>query len=227
MGDVIDLRIDIGDGEELRGMLELPEEPLLPAVLLAPGAGAGQDHPWLRFMRGALAGEGFPTMTFDYRYAARGRKAPDRLPVLVDVHEAAAEALRLRFDRLVLAGKSMGGRVGSHLVADRGVEAEALVYYGYPLVPMGRGEPRDVSHLRRIDVPQLFFAGTRDRLSPPDAITRVAAELPSAGVEVISDADHSFRVPKRAGRTHEEVLAGLAASTGVFLRRLGQDGGGR
>lgn len=205
----------------------LAGEPGDHAVLLAHGAGVPQDHPWMVTVRDGLAAAGHPTMTFNYRYAEAGRKAPDRLPTLLDVHRGAAQRLAALTPRVILAGKSMGGRVASHLAAEDAWPAAALVYYGYPLVPMGRGEPRDVDHLARIAAPQLFFAGTRDRLSPPELVARVVADLPHARLVVVDDADHSFVVPKRAGRTHEEVLAAVVADTAAFLEEVLQTGGGR
>ena len=100
------------------------------------------------------------------------------MPMLLNVHRAAADVLAGECDRVVLAGKSMGGRVGSHLVGDDGWPAAGLVYFGYPLVPMGKGDPRPTDHLERIEVPQLFFAGTRDRLSPPELVASIAASVP-------------------------------------------------
>lgn len=187
-------------------------------VLLAHGAGAGQLHPWMVTMRTALAAHGLFVMTFNYRYTEFQRRRPDSWPVLLDVHEAAAGRLLEYCDRVVLAGKSMGGRMGSHLAAERGVDPAALVYYGYPLVPLGKGEPRATTHLDEIAAPQLFFAGTRDRLSPPGLIAERAARLPTADVVVVPDADHSFRVPKRAGRTDEAVLADIAAESARWLQ---------
>ena len=206
------------DGGAVTGVLAGGEGRL--GVLLAHGAGAGQSHPWITTVRDGLAAAGWPVMTYDYRYTSLGRKSPDRMPTLLEVHRAAAETLAARCDRVVLAGKSMGGRAASHLVGDEAWPAAGLVYYGYPLVALGKGEPRDMSHLRRIDVPQLFFAGTRDRLGPPAMISEVAASVPSGRVIVIDDGDHSFKVPKRAGLTHEEVLAGIVADTASWLEDL-------
>lgn len=169
-------------------------------------------------LREALAAHGLPVMTFNYAYTEAGRKAPDRLPKLLAVHRAAADRLATYCDRVVIAGKSMGGRAGSHLVGDDGWPAAALVYYGYPLVALGKGTPRDTSHLRAITAPQLFFAGTRDRLSPPDLVVPMAKTLPSATAEVVEGGEHSFKVPKASGRTHEEVIQGLAAITADWLR---------
>ena len=160
-------------------------------------------------VRDAFADKGLPTLTFNYAYTESGRGRPDRPDRLLAVHASAAERMSSYVDRIVLAGKSMGGRMASHLVGDRGAEAAALVYFGYPLVPIGKGEPRSWDHLVRIREPQLFVAGTRDRLSPPDVMADVVKALPQAELVVVDDADHSFRVPKRTGRTSDEVLTEL------------------
>ncbi len=168
-------------------------------------------------LRDALADAGYATMTFNYAYTEEGRKAPDRLPKLLEVHRAAVDRLADYCDEVYLAGKSMGGRVASHLAGDDGYPVAGLVYYGYPLVPMGKREPRDTSHLERIESPQLFFCGSRDRLSPPDLIMALAASLPNASAIVVADADHSFKVPKRTGLTHEEVIGDLATATARWI----------
>jgi len=187
-------------------------------VLLAHGAGAGHDHPWMATVADGLAAAGLLVLTFNYRYTERGRRSPDRLPTLLDVHRAAADALAERCERVVLAGKSMGGRVGSHLAGDEGWPAAALIYYGYPIVAMGKTEPRPVDHLERIKAPQLFFVGTRDRLGPTDLIEKVAGSLPDGSIIVVTDGDHSFKVPKRTGKTNEEVLAEVVADTVEWIR---------
>lgn len=189
-------------------------------IVLAHGAGVGQDHPWMVRMRDGLAAAGHAVLTFDYAYMAAGRRSPDRPPRLLDVHAAAFAAMAGRVERVVLAGKSMGGRMGSHLVGEHGLDAAGLVYYAYPLVPFGKGEPRPTEHLDGITVPQLFFAGTRDRLSPPPLIEAVVRRFPSAELVIVADADHSFRVPKRSGRTDEETMADLVATTAAWMDRV-------
>ena len=204
--------------EKVTARLVVPPDAGPTGVLLAHGAGAGQDHPFMVTLRDALAADGLPAMTFNYAYTEAGRKAPDRLPKLLAVHEAAADRLATYCERVVVAGKSMGGRVGSHLVGEAGWPAVGLVYYGYPLVALGKGTPRDTSHLDSIAVPQLFFAGTRDRLSPPDQIVPLAKSLQAAAVEIVAGGEHSFKVPKASGRSHEEVIRGLADVTARWLR---------
>ncbi len=200
------LRIEWAPGEKVTGRLAMPRHGGGTGVLLAHGAGAGQDHPWMVTARDHLASSGFPTLTFNYAYTQAGRRGPDRPPKLLAVHRAAADRLAAYVDHVVLAGKSMGGRIGSHLVGDEGWPARGLVYLGYPLVPLGKDSPRPTEHLLRIEVPQLFVAGSRDRLGPPSLIGPLARKVPSGARHVVDDGDHSLRVPKRAGRNNDEVL---------------------
>jgi|AMFO01.1.fsa_nt_gi Predicted hydrolase of the alpha/beta-hydrolase fold len=196
-------------------------------ILLAPGAGAGQDHPWIVTLRDALAAAGFPTMTFDYRYREAGRRAPDRPERLLAVHRAAADRLARRHDRIVLAGKSMGSRIAGRLLGDERWPAAAFVAYGYPLLPRGRPPARPVDHLAAITVPQLYVTGSRDRLGPPDLLAPIVARLPDATLLVVAGGDHSLRLPARQGRPVADVLRQVAADTAAFLRRrLPQDPGG-
>ena len=212
------LVIKWGAGEKVTARLVVPKDAGGTGLLLAHGAGAGQDHPFMVTLRNELAARGLTVMTFNYAYTEAGRKAPDRAAKLLTDHEAAAERLATYCNSVVLAGKSMGGRVASHLAGDVGWGAAAMVYYGYPLVPLGKGVPRDTSHLDRIEAPQLFFAGSRDRLSPPDSITPLVTSLPKATAEIVPGGDHSFKVPKATGQTHVEIIAGLAAVTASWLR---------
>ena len=204
-------------GEKTTARLEIPDDDSGVGILLAHGAGAGQDHPFMVTLRKALLAQGIGVMTFNYAYAEAGRKAPDRPPKLLDVHRAAADRIGTYFGRVFLAGKSMGGRIASHLAGDAGWPAAGLIYYGYPLVALGKGEPRDTAHLDRIVAPQLFFAGTRDRLSPPDLIVPLARKLPSATAQIIEGGDHSFNVPKASGRTQDEVIWNLAERTAAWV----------
>ena len=186
-------------------------------VLLAHGAGAGQYHPLMGALRDGLAARGLFVMSFNYRYTEVGKRAPDRMPMLLAVHRAAADALAAECDRVVIAGKSMGGRVGSHLVGDEGWPAAALVYFAYPLVPLGKGEPRPTNHLDEIPVPQLFFAGTRDRLSPSELIAPIAERVQDGTFMIVEDGDHSFKMLKRSSRSTEEALDDVIGSTADWI----------
>lgn len=199
----------------MSGLLAGPGEGSI-GVLLAHGAGAGQRHPFMAGLRDRLGAAGLGTLTFDYPYVEAGRRAPDRMPRLLECHRAALGRLADRFDRVVVAGKSMGGRVGGHLAAGEG-DVHRVVFIGYPLVPAGRTEPRDTAHLDEIAAPMLFVQGERDRLAPLDAISALAGRL-SARLEVVPEADHGFRVPKRTGLDEAAVLDRIAGWTVDFVR---------
>jgi len=187
-------------------------------VLLAHGAGLGQDHEWMVFIRDGLAAAGVPVMTFNYPYMEAGRKAPNPARILLACHRAALAAMRQRMDRVVVAGKSMGGRMGSHVAAE-GEAVAGLVFYGYPLVGVGKTEPRDVSHLADVGAPMLFVQGTRDRMAPLDLIKPVVESF-DASIHVVEDGDHSLRVLKRTGRDVWEVLTEVVTVTADWVSKL-------
>ena len=183
------------------------------AFLLAHGAGAAMTSELLEAIAVGLAARGLAVLRFNYAYAERAeregrRRPPDRRAVLLDVHRAAVAKARELFgdQRLVLGGKSMGGRMASLLAAE-GVDAAGLVLLGYPLHPAGRpGSPRS-EHFPAIAVPALFVQGTRDALCD---LALLAPALETYGgaarLTVVEGADHDFRVPRALGRSREEVL---------------------
>jgi hypothetical protein len=183
------------------------------AVVLAHGAGAGQAHAFMVGMRQRLSAD-MSVTTFDYPYKAAGRRAPDRMEILLECHRAVAEAVAAEADRLVLGGKSMGGRMASHLDDP---EAAARFFLGYPLMPIGKTEPRDTSHLDRITSPVLFVQGERDRLGPPALLAPIVARLKTASMVVIPDADHSYKVPKKLGISAEQMLDRVAGSVAEWI----------
>lgn len=177
-----------------------------PLVLLAPGAGAPSSSPWMTAWARRLAALG-DVVPFDYPYMRAGRRSPDRLPVLVAAHRDALAAARAgRRGPTVLAGKSMGSRVGCHLALEERVDA--LVCLGYPLRG-ARGELRD-EVLLALRTPILFVQGARDPLCPLDALEQVRRRMkaPSA-LHVVEGGNHSLEVGVRAlraaGETQEEV----------------------
>ena len=215
-----DVKIEWRPHQTVTGRLAGPARPSLPSVLLAHGAGAGQDHPGVAGIRDRLAGEGVRVLTFNYPYTEAGKRRPDAQPTLLDCHRAALEWLQAKTSGdVVLAGRSMGGRMGSYLAAG-GAPVRGLVFYAYPLHPAGKPDRLRTEHLADIVAPMLFFSGTRDSLARVELIEEHLRPLPNATVDLIDDADHSFRVPKRTGRTFEEVLDGIAARTIEWLEGL-------
>ncbi|HYX43499.1 MAG TPA: alpha/beta family hydrolase [Acidimicrobiales bacterium] len=171
------------------------------AVLLTPGAGASRDHTSLVAIEEALAPVAVERMDFPYRRA--GRKSPDRPPVLVaavrDGAAALAERTGLPPERLVLGGRSMGGRMCSMAVAE-GLPALALVLVSYPLHPPGRPENRRTEHLPRLDLPCLFVSGTRDAFATPQELEAATALIPGPVTHAwLEGGDHGL------ARHHPEV----------------------
>jgi len=166
-----------------------------PLVLLAPGAGAPSTSPWMERWARRLGAIG-EVVRFDYPYVKAGRRAPDRLPVLVDAHRAALAAARVgREGPVVLAGKSMGGRVGCHLALEE--EVAALVCLGYPLRAPG-GALRD-EVLLALRTPLIFVQGSRDPLCPLELLEQGRPRMRAPTVlHVVEGGNHSLEVGARA-----------------------------
>jgi predicted alpha/beta-hydrolase family hydrolase len=218
MIETVEIATPVGD---VTGVIERPTRVTGPAILLAHGAGLGQGHPWMSTMRHALVTAGHAVMTFDYLYTAQGRKPPDRLNKLMDVHEAAASSFEAAEGSIILAGKSMGGRVGSHLVAEGRCNALGLVYLGYPLVAMGKTEPRDTGHLVAIGAPQLFITGTRDKMGPEQLIVEVAGSVPAGTVEFVETGDHSLVPLKKTGKSIDHSVMQSVAAIDAWISNWG------
>jgi len=186
------------------------------AVLLAHGAGADMRAAALTVVADALAGERIPSLRFDFPYRQAGRRAPDRPPVLLAAVRAAAE-------RLVLGGRSMGGRICSMAVADDAdpLPALGLVLLGYPLHPPGKPERLRVEHFPSIVVPVLFVSGTRDAFAAPDELERHAEQIKGpVRFWWLETADHGFKPLKASGLTPAAALAAAAEAVVGFVQSL-------
>jgi predicted alpha/beta-hydrolase family hydrolase len=163
------------------------------AVLLAHGAGTDQHHQMIVSIAAALASEGLRVVTFNYPYTEAGRRRPDRPEVLLACHRAVLESVRAGVDEAVfLAGRSMGGRLGTMLAAN-GEAVGGVVAYAYPLHPAGRPERLRIEHLADIHVPMLCFQGSRDALSRPELYDLHVRPLRFVTTVDMAGADHSFR----------------------------------
>lgn len=190
------------------------------AVLLAHGAGADMHAPALVAVADALAAANIPTLRFDFPYRTAGRRAPDRAPVLdAAVREAAAQLSRrakLPPERLVLGGRSMGGRYCSLAVGAQHdpLPALGLLLLGYPLHPAGKPDQLRVEHFARLRMPCLFVSGTRDTMAPREALELATRRIPGPVRRVwLEAADHGFRPLKASGRRQSDVLVEVATAT--------------
>lgn len=198
------------------------------AVLLAHGAGADRNAKPLVATARALAAAGIPSLRFDFPYRAAGRRAPDRPPVLLQaVRDAAAELVQrtgLPSERLVLGGRSMGGRYCSLAVGDPDdpLPALGLLLLGYPLHPAGKPENLRVEHFPRLEVPVLFLSGDRDALGGKEDLEKWAGTIPGpVDFHWLVGGDHGFRVPKALGGKGEAaVLAEVSEVSAKWVADL-------
>jgi predicted alpha/beta-hydrolase family hydrolase len=170
----------------------------------------------------ALGRAGFDVVRFNFPYREKGSKRPDRMPVLKAA--VAAAAARARAERasakLIIGGRSMGGRAASMLAAE-GFDCDGLLLLAYPLHPAGEPEKLRDAHLAQIRVPVLCFNGTRDELCRRDLMERALAGLPWQ-MHWLEGADHSFHVLKSSGTTDGAVLDEVAAVSRAWLSVLNE-----
>lgn len=203
----------IWDGGEVSGVVDGTGEN---GILLAHGAGTDQNHPNMVALRSQLAEAGHTVLSFNYPYTERGSKRPDRPERLVECHQAAAEALRQDTDTVFLAGRSMGGRMGTYLAAE-GYPCSGLVLYAYPLHPAGKPDKLRIAHFPDVTQPMLFFVGTKDPLSRIELFDRHIRPLPNAKVEVLEGANHGFT---GGGWNPETMVKRLVAGTTDFIAEV-------
>jgi hypothetical protein len=219
--------IDDGRGGTVSAVVARPEgcaPGACTAVVLAHGAGNDMRNPLLSAVHEGLTARGFLTVKFNFPYAERRARVPDPAPVLEGCYRRVVEAIRsdpaLRPRAIVLGGKSMGGRMASHLAA-AGVECAGLLFLGYPLHPAGKPHRLRTAHLAEIRAPMLFLAGTRDALCRLDLLRHALAALRApVTLHIIEGGDHSFAVPKALKRTPAAVTAEIVGVCADWLQSL-------
>ena len=193
-------------------------------LVLAHGAGGGQKSRFMIDAARAFAARGISTATFDFPYMAAGRSVPDKAPVLEQSWRDAIAAARahgaFKGVPLFIGGKSMGGRISSHVAAQHVEGIAGLVFLGYPLHPPGRPEQRRDAHLPDIREPMLFVQGSRDLFGTADEIRALLPRLNSrAELFEVADGDHSFKVRvKITGRKQEAVFEEIFEAVARFVR---------
>jgi len=203
------------EGGEVAGEWHGPAGQAGAALVLAHGAGHGMNTRLLIDIGDELSARGVAVLRFNFPYAEAVRRAPDPQPRLEACYRAVADAVAEEFERPFLGGKSMGGRIASHIVAD-GFPASGLVFLGYPLHPPGHPERIRDAHLMRIRAPMLFLQGTRDPFATPELLHATVAALPAATLVEIRDGDHSFKV---RGRSPADVTSELVEAIEAFFSR--------
>ncbi|TLM82519.1 alpha/beta family hydrolase [Pseudarthrobacter sp. NamE5] len=218
-----DFRLEVGDVTVTAAYVR-PANPSA-TVVVAHGAGAGMEHPFLHGFTDGLNALGLATLRFNFPYREAGRKFPDLPPAAIAAWRAAMAAAAEQAEGhgdtgpVWAAGKSFGGRMASMAVAE-GMEAAGLVYLGYPLHPPGKPDKLRDEHLYGVTVPMLFLQGSRDTFATPGILADVVSRIgPSAVLQWVEGGDHSFAV---AGvkRPAAEVGASLAGPVADFIRNV-------
>ena len=192
--------------------------------ILAHGAGAGMNHPFLSSMARELAHLGMATFRYQFPSMEAQKRRPDPAPILeTTVRSAVAAAAQAAPDLPLLAGgKSMGGRMTSRAGSVEPFPGVlGLVFLGFPLHPAGKPSTDRADHLQSVELPMLFLQGTRDRLADLELLQPVIASLGDrAHLHLVPDGDHSFHVLKRTDRTDDEVLQELARTIASWAEEV-------
>jgi uncharacterized protein len=180
-------------------------------LMVAHGAGGGQNTSFMVRTAEGLAARGIAAATFDFPYMSAGRSAPDKAPVLEQAWREAIERARVEMAGLPLfiGGKSMGGRIASHVASQGCPDLAGLVFLGYPLHPPGKPEQRRDAHLPAIAEPMLFVQGSRDAFGTSEEIRALLPRLQHATLHELSGGDHSFKVSGRGAPKPDVVLGGI------------------
>jgi len=184
------------------------------ALILGHGAGAGQRSRFMVDTAHALSTFGLDVVTFNFPYTEQHRKIPDRGPVLEACYRSVIAVVRRELAtaaHLFIGGKSMGGRIATHVAAADGQLAiSGLVLLGYPLHPPGRAAQRRDKHLPSIQAPMLVVQGSRDAFGTPAELEPVLAAMPrTATLHVVPGGDHSFKVARAAEPAQAAIMDGI------------------
>jgi hypothetical protein len=201
------------------------------AFILAHGAGAGHDSPFIIEFANALRDLGLDVVTFNFLYIDEKRRIPDRGPVLEDTYRAVIDSVRSDLESarraLFIGGKSMGGRIATQVAAaDASLPVAGLVLLGYPLHPPGQPHKLRDAHLPGVRRPMLFVQGSRDTFGTPDELAPILNTLsPEPTVDAIDGGDHSFKLSKKDPARQAAIYTGIQQRVFEWITSI--TGGGR
>ena len=217
------VEITVDDARRVSGLLQMPERARA-CLVLAHGAGAGMRHPFLAAVATELAAQGIATLRYQFPYLERRSRRPDspdtcQATVRAAVIEAAALAPAMP---LFAGGKSFGGRMTSQAQSvDPLPGVRGLAFLGFPLHPPGQPSESRAEHLARVQIDMLFLQGMRDDFAKLELIQPVVSRLGDrARLQLFPDADHSFHVPARSGRTDAEVRGDLTRTLAAWMQSV-------
>lgn len=190
--------------------------------ILAHGAGAGQDHPWMKQVSSGLATLGVTVFTFNFLYIQKKKRTPDPGIVLESTYDQVVQYVsqtkNAKTSSLFIGGKSMGGRISTQLAAKNSLAIRGLICFGYPLHPPGKPEQLRTSHFKTLKQPILFFQGTKDSFGSPKELSDHTKSLFK---EIISleDADHSFKLPAKKRAEQELLFENLFKTSLAWMKK--------
>ena len=190
--------------------------------IFAHGAGGHMNDRAMVAVAETLGARGFDVVRFNFPYREKKSSRPDPMPVLkATIADVVARVRKERNpDKLIIGGRSMGGRAASMLAAD-GFDCDGLLLLAYPLHPAGQPEKLRDAHLPKIEVPVLCFNGTRDALCRRDLMEKATSGLRGWTMHWLEGADHSFHVLKSSGRTDAEVLEEIGIAGERWVSSIG------
>ena len=220
------LRITIDGSTSVSALLRVPDQAWV-GYVFGHGAGAGMDHPFMANFANGLAERGIATLRYQFPFMEQGSKRPDAPQVAhAAVRAAVAEARqRLPGLPLLVGGKSFGGRMTSQAQALSPLPGvQGLVFVGFPLHPVGKPSDERAKHLVEVNRPMLFLQGTRDELAALELLQPLVQRLGArASLALFDDADHSFHVRARSGRTDAQTLDAMLDTMAGWARAVAGD----
>ena len=214
------LAVRISADETVSALLWRPE-PSRACYVVAHGAGAGMNHPFMVSVSAGLGERGIATLRYQFPFMERGSKRPD-VPQVAQATVRAAVAVACSLMpgvALFAGGKSFGGRMTSQAQAEAALpQVRGLIFLGFPLHPAKQPSEKRAEHLAQVSCPMLFLQGTRDELAEMALMRTVTERLGErATLHLFEDADHSFHVRARSGRTDQQVLGSMLDATVAWM----------
>jgi predicted alpha/beta-hydrolase family hydrolase len=217
------VRIAVDEARSVSGLLDAAPGARA-CYLMAHGAGAGMKHPFLAAVAQGLGERSVSTLRYQFPYMEAGSKRPDS-PKLAQatVRAAVAEAARLAPEVALFAGgKSFGGRMTSQAQAESPLPGvRGLIFLGFPLHPPGAPSDKRATHLFDVNIPMLFLQGTRDEFASQELLLPLIERLGSrATLKLFDEANHSFHVPARTGRTDAEIKGEMLDALAAWIAKI-------
>lgn len=215
-----EITIDISESiGSVSGLLDEVDKPKA-LIILAHGAGAGMEHPFMEKLTVALKKNDLAVLRFQFPYMEQGKKRPDSPGIAQKTIEEVFEKAKSIYPSIpvFVSGKSYGGRMASHFAAKlKPSGLSGLIFFGFPLHAPGKPSVERAAHLKGVNVPMLFLQGTRDSLAKIDFIEEVVHPLKNTTLHIIEGGDHSFKIPKKVDKGYNEVIEDIADVTANWI----------